>query len=97
MPAEFVFPSARPYLLDGILQFGAGSVAPFVEYELDIYYDDVALEDSEVFRLVLGSLSDSRIQIGGRLEDVNVTFYATATITIVDDDCESPIVFYCKG
>ena len=91
MPTEFVFPSARPYLLDGILQFGAGPVAPFVEYELDIYYDNVALEDSEVFRLVLSTPSDSRIQIGGRLEDVNVTFYATANVTILDDDSECSI------
>ena len=88
MPTEFVFPSARPYLLDGILQFGAGSVAPFVEYELDIYYDNVALEDSEVFRLVLSSPSDSRIRIGGRLD---VTFYPTADVTILDDDSECSI------
>ena len=91
MPTEFVFPSARPYLLDGILQFGAGSVAPFVEYELDISYDNVALEDSEVFRLVLSSPSDSRIQIGGRLEEFAVTFYPTANVTILDDDSECSI------
>ena len=91
MPAEFVFPSAIASLLAGTVEFGAGSVSPFIEYPLDIQNDNVALEDSEVFRLVLGSPSDSRVQIGGRLEDVNVTFYATATITILDDECESPI------
>ena len=91
MPAEFVFPSAIASLLAGTVRFGNGSVSSFIDYALDIQNDEVALEDPEVFRLVLGSPSDSRVQIGGRDEDVNVTFYATATITIVDDDCESPI------
>ena len=91
MPAEFVFPSAIANLLAGTVEFGNGSVSPFIDYSLDIQNDDVALEDSEVFRLVLGSPSDSSVQIGGRLEDVNVTLYPTATITVVDDDCESPI------
>ena len=91
MPAEFVVQSAIASLLAGTVRFGNGSVSPFIDYALDIQNDDVALEDPEVFRLVLGSPFDGRVQIGGRLEDVNVTFYATATITIVDDECESPI------
>ena len=91
MPAEFVFPSAIANLLAGTVEFGNSSVSRFIDYALDIQNDDVALEDSEVFTLVLSSLSDSRVQLGGIDEDDNVVYFDTTLITIVDDDCESPI------
>ena len=67
--------------------FSSGSGTPDIEsYNLDIQDDDVALEDNEVFTLSLGGQSDSRDQIGGTVG--GVVYYATTTVTILDDDCE---------
>ena len=57
-----------------------------VSYPLDIQDDDVALEDTEVFTLRLGSPSDSRVRIGG--SSGGVQYFASTRINIVDDDCE---------
>ena len=57
-----------------------------MNYPLDIQVDEVALEDSEVFTLLLGSPSDSRVRIGGTADGVQ--YFASTRINIVDDDCE---------
>ena len=46
--------------------------------------DDITLEDPEMFTLMLSSPSDSRVQIGGAVS--NVDFFAETEIIVLHDD-----------
>ena len=69
------------------MQFYAGPQAADSEfYILDIEEDNIALEDDEVFTLMLSSPSDIRVRIGGTAG--GVAYHATTRVTIQDNDCE---------
>ena len=69
------------------MQFYAGLQAADSEfYILDIEEDNIALEDDEVFTLMLSSPSDIRVRIGGTAG--GVAYHATTRVTIQDNDCK---------
>ena len=73
------------------MQFYAGPQAADSEfYILDIEEDNIALEDDEVFTLMLSSPSDIRVRIGGTAG--GVAYHATTRVTIQDNDREHTCV-----
>ena len=72
--------------VDETLTFGSGPVSPFVDVILTIQDDDVALEADEIFDLTLSSPSNSLVQIGGSIPQLNFEVSETSGVTILDDD-----------
>ena len=59
-------------------------VTLIIIYDLTIQNDNVALEDDDVFTLMLSSPSSSRVTVGGTASGVE--YHSTTTVTIMDDD-----------
>ena len=70
--------------INDTIVFTAGDTSSIVA--IQFVNDDIAVEDMERFRLVLGSATS-----GATIGNDNLGLYATATISIVDDDRESVI------
>lgn len=73
---EFVVRSG-PQVVNEVVFFPIGSMDQSLS--LEIVNDTVALENTEIFNLTLGSVSDTRVQIGAR---------SVTEISIIDDDGE---------
>lgn len=68
--------------------FGSGAVAPIIDVPFPIMDDNVPSEGPEILFLVLNFKSHPNIRLGGRVEEFDVEWYQTATVTILDDDGE---------